>query len=187
MVKVKKVSTKSKSRKPVPKSRARKTAKASKRTKPPAKSKSSKAFTKSTKSPKAMRLTFSYDGDKVKLVSQQPVEMIVPPSDPVKGFANQKGFWAELKGEQDKTLYRSVMHNPTRNDAEVFSDEPEQSISREPAPRRKGVFVLVVPDTDKGREVTLSRSSPEVRGPARGIRALAAKPATEIARFKLKK
>jgi hypothetical protein len=184
MAKAKKVSTKSKSRKLAAKSRSRKTPKTSKRAKPPAKSKSGKA---STKSPKAMRLTFSYDGDKVKLVSQQQVEMIVPPSDPVKGFANHKGFWAELKSEQDKTLYRSVMHNPTRNDAEVFSDEPEQSISREPAPKRKGVFVVVVPDTDKGREVTLSRSAPEVRGPARGIRALAAKPATEIARFRLKK
>jgi hypothetical protein len=184
MVRTKKVSTKSKSRKPAAKSGSRKARKTSKRAKPAAESKPSQA---STKAPKAMRLTFSYDGDNVKLVSQQPVEMIVPPSDPVRGFANHKGFWAELKSEQDKTLYRSVMHNPTRNDAEVFSDDPEQSISRQPAPKRKGVFVVVVPDTDEGNEVTLSRSSPEVRGPARGIRALATKPATEIARFKLKK
>ena len=184
MVKTKKVLTKSKSRKTAVKSKSRKPPKTSKSGQPPAKSKSSKAL---AKSPKAMRLTFSYDGDEVKLVSQQPVEMVVPPSDPVKGFADHKGFWAELKSEQDKTLYRRVMHNPTRNDAEVFSDDPEQSISREPAPRRKGVFVVVVPDTDKGNEVTLSRSSAETKGPARGIRALASKPATEIARFKLKK
>jgi len=84
-------------------------------------------------------------------------------------------------------LYRRVMHNPTSNDAEVFSDDPEQNISRAPAPKRKGVFVVVVPDTDKGDAVTLSRSSPEVKGPARGIHALASKPATEILRFKLKK
>lgn len=112
---------------------------------------------------------------------------MVPPSDPLKGFGGHKGFWAELKNEQDKTLYRRVMHNPTRNDAEVFSDDPEQSISRAPAPKRKGVFVVVVPDTGKGEAVTLSRSAPEVKGPARGIRALASKPATEILRFKLKK
>jgi len=136
---------------------------------------------------KAMRLTFSYAGDDVKLISQQPVEMVVPPSDPVKGFQRHKGFWAELKNEKDKTLYRRVMHNPTRNDAEVFSDDPEQSISRQPAPKRKGVFVLVVPDTDQSDAVTLSRSEPETKGPARGIRSLASKPASQILRFKLKK
>ena len=141
-----------------------------------------------------MRLTFSYQGDQVKLVSQQPVEMTVPPSDPVKGYEQQKGFWAELKGDQDKTLFRRVLHNPTRNDAEVFSDEPGQSISRAPAPKRKGVFVVVVPHTEKGREVTLSRSAGnpniEAAGAPRGMaamRSLATGPAREIARFKLKK
>jgi hypothetical protein len=120
--------------------------------------------------------------------------MTVPPSDPVKGYEEQKGFWAEVKSDQDKTLFRRVLHNPTRNDAEVFSDDPEQSISRQPAPKRKGVFVVVVPATDKGREVTLSRSAgqPEVEteGAPKGMaamRSLATGPATEIARFKLKK
>jgi hypothetical protein len=151
------------------------------------KSKPRKAVTSAKPAASAMRLTFSYDGDDVKLVSQQPVNMIVPPSDPVRGFSKQKGFWAELKSDQDKTLYRRVMHNPTRNDAEVFSDDPEQNISRAPAPKRKGVFVVVVPYTEKGEAVTLSRSSPEARGPARGIESLASKPAKEILRFKLKK
>jgi hypothetical protein len=146
------------------------------------------------KSPKAVRLTFSYQGDQVKLLSQQPVEMTVAPSDPLKGYEEQKGFWAELKSDKDKTLYRRVLHNPTRNDAEVFSDDPEQSISREPAPKRTGVFVVVVPDTDKGHEVTLSRSTGqpdiEAEGAPKGMaamRSLATGPATEIARFKLKK
>lgn len=145
-------------------------------------------------SPKAVRLTFSYQGEEVKLISQQPVEMTVPPSDPLEGYEQHKGFWAELKSDKDKTLFRRVLHNPTRNDAEVFSDDPEQSISREPAPKRTGVFVVVVPDTDKGHEVTLSRSSeqPDIEsaGAPKGMaamRSLATGPATEIARFKLKK
>jgi hypothetical protein len=145
-------------------------------------------------SPTAVRLTFSYQGDQVKLVSQEPVEMTVPPSDSLKGYEQHKGFWAELKSDQDKTLFRRVLHNPTRNDAEVFSDDPEQSISRAPAPNRKGVFVVVIPHTEKGRDVTLSRSTGnpdlEAAGAPRGmasIRSLATGPATEIARFKLKK
>jgi hypothetical protein len=135
---------------------------------------------------KAVRLTFSYDGDNVQLISQQPVEMTVPPSDPIEGYEKHKGFWAELKDQKDTTLYRRVMHNPTRNDAEVFSDDPNQGISRQPAPGRKGVFVVVVPDTDEGHAVTLSSSAPP-EGLAAGVRALANQPASEIARFQLKK
>jgi hypothetical protein len=134
-----------------------------------------------------MRLTFSYNGDDVKLISQQRTEMIAPPSDAVKGYGKHKGFWAELRNESDKTLYRTVMHNPTRNDAEVFPESPAEGISRVPAPKRKGVFVVVVPDIDTGEDVILCRSAPATKGPTRGIRVLATKPAEEILRFKLRK
>ena len=210
MPKRKRAATKSKSRQPANKAKPRKgivakqksnkpaakKAKPVKRTAKPAARKPAKKklVTASENSPKAMRLTFSYQGDQVKLVSQQPVEMTVPPSDPLKGYEEHKGFWAEVKNAQDKTLFRRVLHNPTRNDAEVFSDDPEQSISREPAPKRKGVFVVVVPHTEKGHEVTLSRSTgqPDIEagGAPKGMaamRSLATGPATEIARFKLKK
>jgi hypothetical protein len=184
MAKARKTSKKSRSRKPAKKAKAKKKSSKSKAHKTPAKAKAKKTPPQPMK---ALRLTFSYDGDEVKLISQQRTEMTVPPSDPLKGYGKHKGFWAELKNERDKTLYRHVMHNPTRNDAEVFPETPGQSISREPAPKRKGVFVVVVPDTEKGEEVTLSRSSPEAEGPASGLLALASKPATEIMRFKLKK
>ena len=184
MAKSRKTSKNSKSRKPVTKAKSKKKPSASKTRKAPAKAKTVKSPPKSMK---AMRLTFSYDGDHVKLISQQRTEMIVPPSDPVKSYGKQKGFWAELRSNSDKTLYRQVMHNPTRNDAEVFPETSGQSISREPTPKRKGVFVVVVPDTKKGEEVLLRRSAPERKGPAEGILALASKPAAEIMRFKLKK
>ena len=183
-----------KSKKSTKKSKSRKAAKKADAKKKPSKSKGRKARAKAKakKTPppeptKAMRLTFSYDGNEVKLISQQRTEMTVPPSDPLKGYGKHKGFWAELKNKRDKTLYRQVMHNPTTNDVEVFPETPGESISREPAPKRKGVFVVVVPDTDKGEEVTLFRSAPEASGPARGLFELASKPATEIMRFKLKK
>ncbi len=137
----------------------------------------------SAKPKKAVRLIFSHDGDDVKLISQEPVEMTVPPSDPVQGFAGQKGFWAELKDQQDETLYRHVLHNPMRPDVEVFSNDPQQSVAREPVADPKGIFVVLVPDADDGHEVTLSSSS----GAGHGFAANALQPASEIARFKLKK
>ena len=182
---------KPKARKPAARSTTRQ---AAPKTKPRKAAKKLVAVKPAPEPPKAVRLTFSYQGDQVKLVSQEPVEMTVPPSDPLKGYEEQKGFWAELKSDQDKTLFRRVLHNPTRNDAEVFSDDPEQSISREPAPKRKGVFVVVVPHTEKGNEVTLSRSTGQPDIEAEGapkemaaMRSLATGPAIEIARFKLKK
>jgi hypothetical protein len=191
----KKQTGKSRTKQTSRKSAAKSSAKAVKKSKARKSSSKVSAPKSAAKSPAAVRLTFSYEGDKVKLVSQQSVEMTVPPSDPIKGYAKQKGFWAELKSDQDRTLYRRVMHNPTRNDAEVFSGDPEQSISRAPAPKRKGVFVVVVPATENGREVTLSQSVvPATTGPggstkqmATRIRSLAAGPAKEIARVKLKK
>ena len=176
---------KSKSRKASKKTRPSKKTSRAKARKTPAKAKTSKT---SPDAYKAMRLTFSYDGDNVKLLSQKRIEMIVPPSDGMKGYATrQKGFWAEVRSGSDKTLYRTVMHNPTKNDAEVFPESPGGPISREPAPKRKGVFVVVVPDVDKGEDVILCQSKPEKKGPTKGIRALASKPAEEILRLKLKK
>ena len=169
------------------KAKARQTAKKpskAKARKSPAKAKADKT---SPGPNMAMRLTFSYDGDDVKLVSQERTEMTVPPSDPVKGYKKHKGFWAEVKSGSDKTLYRTVMHNPTKNDAEVFPESPGGFISRQPAPKRKGMFVVVVPDMDKGEEVTLSRSAPDTEGPTMGLSALATEPADEILRVKLKK
>jgi hypothetical protein len=180
------MATKKGARKSKARKASKKTKKASKRKarKTPAKA---KARTTSPESNKAMRLTFSYNGDDVKLISQQRTEMSVPSSDAVKGYGTHKGFWAELRSGSDKTLYRTVMHNPTKNDAEVFPESPGEPISREPAPKRKGVFVVVVPDTDKGQQLILCRSATATKGPTKGIRALASKPAEEILRLKLKK
>jgi hypothetical protein len=128
---------------------------------------------------KAIRLIFSFDGGHVHLVSQQSVEMVLPPSDPVHGVEGHKGFWYELRDAQDRPLYRRVMHNPMREDVEVFSDDPKQTVARQVVPNRKGVFVVVVPDTEEGHAVTLSSSPRRVQ--------LAHEPAKEIARILLRK
>jgi hypothetical protein len=132
------------------------------------------------KTTKAVRLVFSYDGDNVTPVSQQSVEMTLPPSDPVEGAEGQKGFWYELRDAQDRTLYRKVMHHPMRDDVEVFSNDPAQhNVTRHTVPNRKGVFVVLVPDTTEGHTVTLSSSPRRIE--------LAHQPAKVIARVALQK
>jgi hypothetical protein len=128
---------------------------------------------------KAIRMLLSFDGEHVHVVSQQAVDMVLPPSDPVEGIEGLKGFWYELRDGQNRPLYRRVMPNPMRDDVEVFSDDPTQSVARQATPNRKGVFTVVVPDTEDGNTVTLSSSPRRIQ--------MAHEPATEIARFALQK
>jgi hypothetical protein len=105
--------------------------------------------------PSAVRLIYSYDGDDVRLVSKQRVEAVVPPSDPLEGFEGHKGFWVELRDREGSLLHRQVVHEPIRRDAEVFSDDPEQSIARIPVERPRGAFTVLVPDVEGADHVAL--------------------------------
>ena len=131
---------------------------------------------------RVVRLTFTYEGDDVRLASQQPVEMIIPPTDALSGYEGEQGFWVEVRSGQDETLHRLVMDDPLRQNVEVFSPDPEQSIARTPMEMPSGIFTVLVPDLEEADHVTLMSSAalgiaPEVA--ARG-------PATEVARFPLR-
>jgi hypothetical protein len=60
----------------------------------------------------ALRLTFAYSGDSIRLVASRAVNMRVPPSDPVDGYQGQAGFWVELRDSTGTTIYRRIMHDP---------------------------------------------------------------------------
>lgn len=126
---------------------------------------------------RALRLTFRYEGDRVELVSSQPVEMLLPPSHPVDEGEGRSGFWITLRAADGRPVYRRVMHSPIRADVEVFSPEPEENIRRVPVDRPSGTFVVLVPDVEEARVLTLHDSE---------RRALAG-PAREIARFELRR
>jgi hypothetical protein len=141
-------------------------------------------------SPRAVRLTFTYDGDEVSLVSRQPVEMIAPPTDRLSGYEDEQGFWIEVRNDHDETLHRLVMQDPLRQDVEVFSPDPEQSLVRVPVEKPTGIFSVAVPDLEGADHVALLSSgapSAAARGmsPEAAARAPAG-PATEFARFSLR-
>jgi hypothetical protein len=123
----------------------------------------------------ALRLVFSYDGEDVRLVSQQSVEMVVPPSDPIPA-EGQTGFWYELKDRKEQTLYRRFMHNPIRFAAEIRSDDPNRPFTWQEVSEPHGTFVLLVPDL---KAATLTFFSGSLKPEA------AFKRAKAIARFDL--
>ncbi len=114
---------------------------------------------------RTVRLVFSYQGDEVRLVSRQKVDMIPPaPTGPPmeRGAAGRSlaaapaaGCWYEVRDAGDRALLRQPMADPIRRDVEVFSPDPGRSIRRAPQANPRGTFVVLVPDLPEGREVVL--------------------------------
>jgi hypothetical protein len=128
--------------------------------------------------PRAVRLTFTYEGDQVSLASRQPVEMIAPPTDQLSGYEGEQGFWIEVRNDREEALHRRVMQDPLRQDVEVFSPDPEHSVYRVPVEKVSGSFVVVVPELEEADHVSLMSSA----APSAAARA----PANEFARFSLR-
>lgn len=144
---------------------------------------------RTTERPRAVRLTISYQGDRLELVSRQGVAMQAPPSDPVESFAQRAGFWVDLKDDQDQTLYRRVMHDPIRQDVEVFSPPGTgRTVHRTPVAEPKGVFSVVLPEIEAAQAVSLIGSPlrSAQRDLAVELEGVGPGQAREIARFDLR-
>ena len=114
-------------------------------------------------SERAVRLIFEFEGDNVRLVSAQHVDMIVPSSDPVEDYGSQ-GCWVALHDAQNRTLFRRVVPQAMRNDVEGPSDEPGHPMVRRPLERPAGMFVVVVPELAEAEQVTVwNNPQPEER------------------------
>lgn len=124
-----------------------------------------------------LRLTFSYEGSDVRLVSLQSVEMVPLPSDPVYAQEPRTGFWYEVRDTKGRTLYRRATQNPIKFAAEVRSDDPERPLMWQKVSEPKGSFVLLMPDLKEAQTLVLF-SSPLDPEKAAGL-------ANEIARFDL--
>jgi hypothetical protein len=126
----------------------------------------------------AVRLTFRYEGDEVRLVSSRRVDKLLPPGEPA--AAERPGFFAEVRGPDDRILDRRLLHQPVRRDAEVFTGDPERPLARVPVERPAGVFSLLVPDLEEADYVALvERAAPAEPG-------LAAAAPTELIRVPLR-
>jgi hypothetical protein len=117
--------------------------------------------------PAAVRLIFLYDGDDIRLLSRQHVDVAVPPADATK-TSHRRGFWVEVRTAADDVLYRRVMTDPARIDPEVFAD-PKDGRGPVPDPQPVGAFTVLVPNEEAATHVVL----------------LGAPPKREIARFPL--
>jgi hypothetical protein len=113
---------------------------------------------------RAIRLTLAQDGDNLKVLSRQSVRMRVPESDPTYGLERKSGFWVELRSAAQECVYRRAIPNPLDEEIEAPSGDPERPFTRATVSAKQRVFVVLVPDTDAGREIVLMGSPRGARG-----------------------
>jgi hypothetical protein len=124
---------------------------------------------------KALRLTFSYSRKGIHLDEIQPLDgMPSPPTDPIQ-HGPEAGFWYELRNAKNATLYRQVVENPMRHEAEVYAEGAP--IDRQTIENHVDSFTLIVPSLEGVTTIALFSSplDPATFGTA----------AKEIARYSL--
>ena len=135
---------------------------------------------------KAVRLIFEYDGDTVRLVSQQNVEMAVTGFD-MPGV-DHPGVYVDTRDASGATLARVPAHGAFDGSAEVFPEKPGDPITRVDVAKPKGAFTVVVPVTDAASQVAVTRVAPGAAGQAprdASARGVSDAVTTDIATFPL--
>jgi hypothetical protein len=110
---------------------------------------------KELKVTKARRLTFSYKGTNIKIISQHKIEKVLPPSDYLDTKNNRSGFWYEITDDNQNILYQKSISNPIQTDIEVFSNKLEESIMRQKISQIEGTFSILIPDLPDAKTFSL--------------------------------
>jgi hypothetical protein len=118
---------------------------------------------------RSVRLIFEYEGDHVRLVSQQPVEMVVTGFDLPQ--ADQPGYHVESRDANDKTLARVPARTAFQRSVEVFPERPGEPITRMDVAQPKGAFTVVVPVPEATHHVTVVQidTAKPVKAVAEGV------------------
>jgi hypothetical protein len=131
-------------------------------------------------SEQAVRLIFEYDGDTVRLVSQQPVDMVVTSFDPAQR-QQQPGVYVDARDAAGATLASVPAPNVMGASLEVFPEQPDEPIVRVDVDRPRGAFTVVVPAANQVAVVRVAPGAPAPGDP----RAAAAPQETELGTFTL--
>lgn len=120
----------------------------------------------------AIRLTFDYEGEQLKVVSEEKVEKMVPLFKEVEDKSS--GAWIELKDKEGNILHTQAMDIPFAPDLESFSNDPKKpSIIRKKTADLEGGFSILIPDIPEVSEVEVFSSpvfsEPGLSGKAKSI------------------
>ena len=128
---------------------------------------------------RAVRLIFEFDGDQIRLVSQQMVDMVVTGLDLAR--AQHPGVYVDVRDSIGRTLARVPARGALAASAEIFPEHPSEPIVRMEVAKPKGAFTVVVPAPAEASQVTVVRivtAHPEARLPAGDAMSVSANLAT---------
>lgn len=129
----------------------------------------------------AVRFIFEYEGEQLRLVTQQTVEMVVAETSPT--AADAPGYYLDARDSGERTLARVAAHGAFVRSTEVFPERHEQPIARIDVPRQRGAFTVTLPAVEHADHVTVVQI---VEGAARGAGVEGAQPrAVDLASFPL--
>ncbi|MES9526040.1 hypothetical protein [Streptomyces capoamus] len=110
-----------------------------------------------TPTARAVRLIFEYEGDAVRLVSQQPVDAVVSGFDAHPEV--RPGHFVETRDDQGQRLARVPARGAFRESAEVFPEDHSEPITRVDVEAR-GAFTVLLPAPAEAAQVAVVRVTP---------------------------
>jgi hypothetical protein len=102
-------------------------------------------------------LIFEYEGDSVRLVSQQPVDAVISGFDAHPEV--RAGHFVEARDENGKPLARVAARAAFVESAEVFPEDHSEPITRVDVEAR-GAFTVIVPSPAEATEIAVVRVAP---------------------------
>jgi hypothetical protein len=103
---------------------------------------------------RAIRFVFEYEGDDLRLVAQQSVEMVVPDAP---SSSDTPGYYLDARDPRERTLARVAAPAAFRSSIEVFPERHDDPIARIDAPGQRGAFTVTLPAVDEADHVTMVR------------------------------
>ena len=103
----------------------------------------------------ALRLTFAYRGNDIRLIDSHRVEAIAPPAVTAVPQPGQTGYWFQVTDSAGRVIYHRVLHSPVAVDVEAFSPEGRQTITRVPIADPQGQFSVLMPDVPEAANFAL--------------------------------
>lgn len=120
-------------------------------------------MTEPEQAPRAVRLIFEYEGDNVRLVSQQPVDMVISGFDAHPEV--KPGHFVETRDANGRQIARVPAREAFVQSAEVFPENHADPITRVDVAAR-GAFTVVVPAPENAASVAVVRVAPTRPGAA---------------------
>jgi hypothetical protein len=138
---------------------------------------------------RSVRLIFEYEGDDVRLVMQQPVDVAVTGFDAHPDV--RPGHYVEVRDAADTAMSRVPVRDAFHTSSEVFPEQAGQPITRVDVDRPSGAFTVIVPAPEAADHVAMVRIAAPAADAPRRLAAGATEPSpgepevVELARFPL--